>query len=96
MSDGKPALFVQQRTYRRRRLADAARMLPILGGILFMIPLLWLGSASMSTATVMVYLFVIWAALVGIAAVLSRRLGPEEDQPEDRNADHTAMDEGAG
>ena len=90
MSDSKPALFVQQRTYRRRRMADAARMLPILGGILFMVPLLWLGNGGMSTATVMVYLFVVWAALSGIAGLLSRRLGPEEDQPEDKTPDEEA------
>ncbi|MEO0371856.1 MAG: hypothetical protein AAF231_10400 [Pseudomonadota bacterium] len=86
MSEGKPPLFVQQRTYRRRRMADAARMLPVLGGILFMIPLLWVDAASMSTATVMVYLFVVWAALAAIAGLLSRRLGPEEDQPGDEDA----------
>ncbi|MEM6589670.1 MAG: hypothetical protein AAF641_14580 [Pseudomonadota bacterium] len=90
MSDGKPALFVHQRTYKRRRLADAARMLPILGGLLFMIPLLWLDAASMSTATVMVYLFLVWAALAGLAALLSRRLGPEVDQPDDRSSDEEA------
>ncbi len=90
MSDGKPALFVQQRTYRRRRMADAARMLPVLGGILFMIPLLWLGSGGMSTANVMIYLFVVWVALACVAGLLSRRLGPEEDQPDDKLPDEEA------
>lgn len=87
----KPAaVFVQQRTYKRRRMADAARMLPILGGILFMIPLLWLDTTTMTTARVMVYLFVVWAALAGIAGLLSRRLGPEEDQSDDKIADEEA------
>ncbi|MEL7255562.1 MAG: hypothetical protein AAGL23_15405 [Pseudomonadota bacterium] len=95
MSDAKPALFVQQRTYRRRRMADAARMLPILGGILFLIPALWVGTQGISTASVMVYLFVVWAALAGIAGVLSRRLAPEEDDPKDKDTP-TAEEEGLG
>lgn len=90
MSRNKPAIFVQQRTYKRRRMADAARLLPIVGGILFMIPLLWIHAGSMSTARVMIYLFVIWAGLAGVAGVLSHRLGPEEDQPEDRAANEEA------
>ena len=85
LKPGKAALFVQQRTYRRRRLADAARMLPILGFILFMLPLLWVGSGQATPASVIVYLFIAWAALTGIAGVISRHLGPEEDQPEDRD-----------
>ena len=87
MTPGKPAIFVQQRTYRRRRLADGARMLPILGFILFMLPLLWMSSGQATTAMVMVYLFIAWAALAGVAGLLSRRLGPEEDQPEDKAPD---------
>ena len=94
MKRGKQAIFVQQRTYRRRRMADAARMLPIFGIILFIIPLLWIdrdaGSGSTRTAAVMIYLFVVWAALTGIAGVLSRRLGPEEDTPEDSMAEEDA------
>ena len=84
MSRKKPALFVQQRTYKRRRIADAARLLPIWGGSLFMIPLLWINGGQTRTAAVMVYLFVVWAAVAGVAAGLSYRLGPEEDQPEDQ------------
>ena len=95
MRRGPPTIFVQERTYKRRRMAAAARMLPILGVILFMIPLLWsdgeTGSDSTRTASVMIYLFVVWAALTGVAAVLSRRLGPEEDTPED-----SATEEDAG
>jgi predicted phage tail protein len=80
MNGRKPAVFVQQRTYRRRRMADAARLLPIVGGILFMIPLLWIDAGSGTrTAAVMVYLFVVWAGLAMIAGVLSRRLGPDRD-----------------
>lgn len=66
-------------------MADAARLLPILGVILFAVPLLWITKAGdTKTGAVMVYLFVVWAFLVVVAGFLSRRLGPEEDTPEDR------------
>ncbi len=80
MSRRSTALFVQQGTYKRRRMADAARILPVFGGLLFMLPLLWITDAGTArTGAVMIYLFVVWAGLAGIAAVLSRKLGPPED-----------------
>jgi len=76
-------VFVQRRTYRRRRMQDAARLLPILGAVLILLPLLWSGEAA-RTARVMLYLFVIWLLLAGLAALISAYLDtPEEDgQPE--------------
>ncbi|WP_255731443.1 hypothetical protein [Phaeobacter sp. B1627] len=35
------APFVEQRTYRRRRLMDIARLAPLIGALLFLVPLLW-------------------------------------------------------
>lgn len=41
MRAGREPLFLARQTYRRRRVADAARLLPVLGGaLLFMLPLL--------------------------------------------------------
>lgn len=75
-------VFLERRTYRRRRLADAARVLPLIGTALISVPLLWerSGDAAAPTAHVMVYLFVVWAALVGASALISARLRPEEDE----------------
>ena len=36
-----PAVFLERQSYRRRRLMDVARLLPILGAALFAVPLLW-------------------------------------------------------
>lgn len=78
-------LFLEQRAYRRRRMADAARVLPVLGAILFSVPLLWGqdGSGAALTTNVMLYLFVIWGLLVGLSAVISRKLREEETRSAD-------------
>ena len=87
---GKPTpIFVQRRTYRRRRLADAARLLPVLGAVLVMIPLLWQGdgrpdgglqaaSDGGRTAWVMTYFFFVWLGLAVLSGVLSRYLSAED------------------
>lgn len=64
-------LFLARRSYRLRRIGDAARVLPVLGVVLFMLPIL---SAGWSTRSGIVYLFVIWGALILFSAVLSRLL----------------------
>lgn len=94
MTGKPPALFVQRRTYRRRRLADGARILPLLGTVLFMIPLLWQGGAlpaddaaivrdGARTAWVMTYLFLVWIGLAALSGVLSRYLAPEAGEDGD-------------
>jgi len=74
-------IFVERGTYRRRRVADAARLLPVVGVILFLLPLLWVGSDGESgrTAWVMSYIFVVWAVLAVLSGVLSRYLVSEDD-----------------
>ena len=66
-------IFLARRSFRRRRIGDAARVLPILGVILFMLPIL---SVGWSTRSGIIFLFVIWAVLIFLSAVLSRLLGP--------------------
>ncbi len=76
----KPPLFYERQVYRRRRMADAARMLPVLGALLFLVPLLWGPQKTPETDTASggLFLFVAWAGLILIAFVLSRRLGQGE------------------
>jgi hypothetical protein len=72
-------VFLERRSYRMRRLGDAARLLPVLGLVLFLLPLFWGPDASGQprfTAWDGLYLFVIWGGLIGLAAILSRRLAP--------------------
>jgi hypothetical protein len=66
-------LFQSRPGYRSRRLGDSARLLPMQGLVLFMVPLL--GGLGHSTSGGGLYIFGVWAALVLAAAVLSRPLG---------------------
>lgn len=75
-------VFLARRSYRLRRLRDAARLLPVAGGFLLLLPILWEPpeTASRSTATDGIYLFIVWVALIAAAAALAPRLtddGPE-------------------
>jgi uncharacterized membrane protein YozB (DUF420 family) len=85
-------LFLARESYWHRRLMDASALLPILGLLLFMMPLLWSLSPAgerPGLAAQTVYLFVVWFALVAAAALISARLArgdaaadpPEEDGP---------------
>lgn len=85
MSGERRPLFVARRTYRHRRMADAARLLPILGAGLFALPLLWRGGEEatgqgMGTVGVMIYLFAVWIFLACVAGLISRRLPEIEDE----------------
>ncbi len=65
-----PSVFLERQTYRRRRLMDAARLLPVLGALLFAVPLLWPGAddsgsaAAMPTSRAIRYIFGVWALLI--------------------------------
>ncbi len=57
---------------------DAARLLPVLGALLFLLPMLWSPlpgkEPGRSTASDGLYLFAAWAVLIVVAAVLGPRL----------------------
>ncbi|WP_375263787.1 hypothetical protein [Palleronia sp.] len=74
MSAPRDPPFLERRSYRRRRLSDAARLLPILGTILFMLPLLWAAGPGGTTARSGLYLFGSWFVLILVAAGLARPL----------------------
>lgn len=87
-------LFLPRPEYRKRRLVDAARLLPVFGGFLVLLPILWapVGGQGSETARDGIYLFVIWAALVGLAAWLAPGLADAADD-EDRPASPSAPDD---
>ncbi len=66
MSRRRSPLFLARRSYRRRRLRDAARLLPVFGAFLFLLPILWEPAATdqRDTAPDGVYLFAVWAVLI--------------------------------
>ena len=76
------ALFLERQSYRRRRLLDISRLLPLLGVLLLQIPLLWPGgddpqvTPAMSTA--ITYVFAVWALLIlggALFGIAARRWG---------------------
>lgn len=73
-------VFLERESYRRRRLGDAAKVLPVIGIVLFLMPLLWAGRGS--TAGGLVFLFIVWAILIFVMAVLSRKLADTEPKPD--------------
>jgi hypothetical protein len=71
-------VFLAPATYRRKRLRDAARLLPVLGAALFLVPLLWTPAdapGGVGNARALLYMFAVWAGLILAAFVLSRVLG---------------------
>lgn len=88
MKRSRAPLFLQRGSYRKRRLRDGARLLPILGVILMLLPILWAPgeTAKADTATDGIYLFAVWIGLVLVAALLAPGLADEsaEDEGEER------------
>lgn len=73
-------LFLARAVYRQRRLRDAARLLPLVGFFLLMLPLMWSDTAGAGHTAV--YVFVVWALLIGLAAYVAPGLAqPEADAP---------------
>jgi hypothetical protein len=77
MARPRGPLFVERQSYRRRRLMDGARILPVLGFVLVLLPVLWTQGGRMGTAGQALYLFALWVALILAAWALSRPLGRE-------------------
>ncbi|NOD92908.1 hypothetical protein GS636_08950 [Ruegeria sp. HKCCD4884] len=83
----RPSVFLERQSYRRRRLTDAARLLPFLGALLFALPLLWPdrsnGDAAVPLSSAIFYVFICWGALIVIGLIFgfaARRIPTPEDQ----------------
>lgn len=79
-------VFLGRHSYRRRRWRDAARLLPVLGFVLLLVPLMW-PRGQVGNATALIYIFAVWAGLVLAAFVLGRhiRSGAEGDDTGDQD-----------
>lgn len=77
-------LFLARAPYRQRRLRDAARLLPLLGFLLLLLPLLWTdGDRRTLISGEVLYFFGVWAGLIGIAAIFAPGLrSGEADEPD--------------
>ncbi|MFN3208269.1 MAG: hypothetical protein ACE369_04575 [Roseovarius sp.] len=88
MSREPGPVFLARRAYFRRRMMDAARMLPVLGAGVFVLPLLWKSGEGARTVVVMFYIFLSWSALIGLGWLVSRRLSaPDAPDTPDRPAE---------
>jgi len=74
MNTRRIPLFLERDTYRRRRIMDAARLLPVVGFVLALLPVLWTQGGQMGTAGEAIYLFALWIGLIVAAALMARPL----------------------
>ena len=68
---------IDQRKIRRSRIRDAALILPAAGLVLFVQPLIEFGvpaGETIATRSAGIYFFVAWFLLIGLAAILSRKI----------------------
>ncbi len=63
------SVSLEKESFSRRRLVDAARLLPVLSFILLAIP-----GYFVVTAKALLFIFTVWALLILLAAALARSL----------------------
>lgn len=82
-------LFLERRGYTQRRIVDGARLLPIVGLVLFMVPLIWPQSGeanAVTTSVSSVYVFLIWFALIVTGGLLAHRINAISALQDSENA----------
>lgn len=93
---GVPPVFLERRSYRRRRMMDALRLLPVLGVLLWMLPLAWptpsagpVTPDAMAMSTAMIYVFAVWLLLIALAFTLWSFLRTRPEMGEDARTDES-------
>lgn len=66
-------LFLERASFRRRRLSDAARVLPVLALLLILVPVWWVPDRVSFTGGA-IWLFGLWAMLIAAIWALHRAL----------------------
>lgn len=66
-------LFLERASFRRRRLGDAARVLPVVAAVAVLVPVWWVPDA-VSFGRGAAWLFGLWAGLIVAVALLHRAL----------------------
>lgn len=77
MSETNKTQFLDRASYRKKRLIDVSRLLPLLGALGFIMPPVYLfiapdGTGSPGITTI--YLFVFWLGLILFAALLAPKM----------------------
>ena len=96
MTDKPPrSVFVERSVYQRRRMGDAAFLLPVFGALLLCAPVLWPGPADVEDEVVrgiamsgaILYIFGVWVVLILLTALfgaLVRRWDTDGAEPGNR------------
>lgn len=92
----KVPVFLERRNYRYRRMMDAIRLLPILGLMLWMVPLFWpvaqpgveAAPEAVPMSVALKYLFGVWVLLVLASWLLWRRTGKGRGEPLQLEEEH--------
>lgn len=95
MNTRRTPLYLEREKYRRRRIMDGARVLPVLGFVLVLLPVLWTQGGQMGTAGEAVYVFVLWLCLILAAGLLSRPLRASLNRESPRPAPDAKPEVGA-
>lgn len=81
-SQGKVSVFLARNAYHKRRMRDLARALPVIGSVLWAIPLLWpQGEGGAANSNAIVYIFGVWIVLILASAGISRLVKSEVPAP---------------
>jgi hypothetical protein len=82
MARVKRPLFLARSMYRRRRLRDAARLLPVFATLFLILPILWSppDTTARQTSGDVIYFFGLWLVLVLVAAAFAPGLSAEDPQ----------------
>ena len=77
-------VFLERSSYRRRRLLDALKLLPVFGAWVFLLPVFWPtnseSGASWAMSSALIFIFGAWAVLVLVSAFILRRLNRLEQR----------------
>ncbi len=70
-------VYLARRSYRQRRIRDAARMMPLAGAVLWLLPVFYVAPVTSGTG---LFIFGIWMLLILVAGAISAKihLGPDE------------------
>lgn len=77
------ARFLERKTYRRARLEDAARLLPLLGLFLFIGPIAIQSTQDGfggNTVSWLLFFMGLWFGLILLAALISRALAKSDER----------------
>ena len=90
----EPGVFLERRSYRRRRLLDGLKLLPVVAAWIFMLPLLW-PEVSVEDETpkqmsaALIYVFGAWFVMIlcgcSLIAALKRLTHQSDSVPDKRH-----------